>query len=274
MKKARMIHHTLLGLLLLLILPVVQIDGTSQEEQPEPEFTVNVGVVNPSKTDFIVKKNLDREHTNLLFLEEKKKDEVQRTHQDIMNRLEEVALRNQRTDGRSQNVHLLYLGASQVLTSRKKQTALQKAVRNVVETGTTIVVPAGDQRRAIRSSVNNSMVVPAAYSETITVASFTLDTDPDPLMYPKNNVGPEIDLYDPAVTGGTRASALDVTRRVVNYVKEAYEKSGNIPGSKTVLKAIHQQTGETEVIATEDGDRNMVNWLKHGLHYQPENRQK
>lgn len=165
--------------------------------------------------------------------------------------------------GQNQNgnqFHIAYLDAVLSDIPRKKQELLHDAIRSLVKSGTSVVVPAGNQGRKI--SKDKSTVLPAGFSETITVAS--LDSG-FLRLHEKSNFGPEIDLAtNPENTDlrdvmpPSQGAALNAIRLIAEYIYESFKqiKPTQSPSPRLVKWELTEgQTPQKQVEIPKTGEK-------------------
>lgn len=197
----------------------------------------------------------------------------------VISALETLKKRNKNRSA-DRKVHILYLEMSQLVTnssSKKKESLLRSALQDLREQGVTILTPAGDRGRDVKSG--NQKVIPAVYPETITFSALEeVDTpvigDKKLRLLEESNFGEEIDIgvdLSGYLRRHTRTAAAIAGRRAVQIMVESVKKHGSVPGPEKMKKRLIQKAKNNGPIERINDPDNQDEPILQAEHYYDRN---
>lgn len=155
--------------------------------------------------------------------------------------------------------HIALINSTFTIPTSGEKSAFHTAVQKLRETGTTVIVPAGDDARNIRTK--DSEVLPAAYTEVLTFSALhhVTSSSPDqPHPEPRSklteysNYGQEVDFTDHLLKSqpqGTSFSAVTGGFAAMHYIAEALYKGAE----EKITPSLIQQAMEAQAHQPEEG---------------------
>lgn len=211
--------------------------GNNQDASTDGASYIHEFVRNNQKTIEMQHKHGKREYISLQVATDVRE---QISLDQVISALNWVGLHNMQNASRNQ-IHVVYLGLDFVTTNQRVNGALRGAVRSVMETSTTIVVPAGNRSRKIIS--NKKQVVPAAYPETISVGTQKMSDAGKRVLPRSSNYGSGLDLVSLNRTDDrgelnpldSSFAALRTIQYAADYIHRALNnKDSTVPSTRQV----------------------------------------
>lgn len=162
--------------------------------------------------------------------------------------LERIQKRNkQQKDEAYYEIATLDIAISNLSSDQKQN--LQRHIREIVQQGTTVIVPAGHDGRKIQKP--NSEVIPAAFPETITVGTLKYTgRATSKWEFGASNYGESLDFVEKLADSSLQKeeAAIKETLTSIRYYYEiALRKHDHRPSPRLVKWEMEQQSGSTNV---------------------------
>lgn len=137
-----------------------------------------------------------------------------------------------------------------------KASLIKKSIQKISNSGSTVVVPAGNQSHRVNGS--EGKVIPAAYDETVTISSLERHKRGSVKLSRFSNYGKSIDagikLFQNRLNvndsiqlnKNTRTAAMYAASGIAEYKADARSRTGTIPKTKHVLNEIYKQADKDD----------------------------
>lgn len=166
---------------------------------------------------------------------------------ELIHLLNKVAHRNQSQSG----YQLAYIDPLYTDLSPSKIHLLRTAIQKVVQTGTTVLVPAGDDSLPLKTK--RSIVAPAGFPETVTISGYTHKGSEDQMaiLNPDSNFGKQIDLVQntPSSKQATQQATQKTLERTIPFYIGSRKSGNSTPSPRLVhWELVSRQSAEIDVI--------------------------